>query len=389
MKEVIAVGTTTQNNTVVNGQTMMFQLLVDQLRSMGVRVHIIDFGVSIKKNYGDNRVSGKFSAVKLIDNILVTLCFFWTLMVNPRIPVYINTSQSKVGFIRDVLFINLAKFFGRVIIGHQFGANYENFYRVQSPFFKKLIKSTLEKTDQFIVEGDYTKKQLDFIDYYQTKVMSIPNGLPQKIDPLDLKPKILESPTIILYLSNMIEGKGYWDVLEAAKILHDRYGNTINFIFAGKFLADTQDKITKDVVMARDLFFEKIKDYGLEDVITYTEGLYGEEKAKVFRKAHFFVLPSYYINEGQPVSVLEALAHGTVPIVTPYRLIPVMVNERNGFFVPPKSPDKIAEVVTEAINNSKLYAEKSEYAVEYFRENFTPEKYVNQILNLFKQYENK
>lgn len=382
-KKIITVGTTTQNNRMVNGQTMMFQMLVDKMRHKGFRPVIVDFGLSIKSNYGNERVSGKFSFIKLLDNFRALIHYLCVLIANPGVPVYINTSQSKVGFLRDYFFIRLAKLFRRKVIGHQFGANYQSFYTSQSKEIQKRIKETLDLTDRFIVEGEYTKKQLYFVNDYLNKVIAIPNGLPQEIDQQNVAPKRISTPVQILYLSNMIEGKGYWDVLEAANILNNQYKIDLRLVFAGQFLADTNDEYTKSAEEAKRIFLQRLIDYGLEDKTVYYPGLYGTEKSINFLKAHFFILPSYYINEGQPVSVLEALAYGCVPIVTEYRLIPTMVNRDNGFFVDPKSPDQIAEKILYSLNNSADYCQKSENGILYYKNNFTVDRYVDQILQLF------
>ena len=182
IKKLIMVGTTTQNNKLVNGQSMMFQLLVDHLRKMNVETVIVDFGKSIDANFHQDRVSGKFQLIKLIDNLILLFRMFFVLSKNSHTEVYINTSQSKVGFIRDYLFIRMAKFFNRKVIAHQFGANYTNFYNSQTPSFQKKINSTLDKTDYLIVEGNYAKKQFSFMKNFEKKVVAIPNGLPEKIN---------------------------------------------------------------------------------------------------------------------------------------------------------------------------------------------------------------
>jgi glycosyltransferase involved in cell wall biosynthesis len=43
--------------------------------------------------------------------------------------------------------------------------------------------------------------------------------------------------------------------------------------------------------------------------------VYGEEKAALLRQSQFYVLPSF--SEGFPTSVLEAMQHGLVPIISP------------------------------------------------------------------------
>ena len=135
--------------------------------------------------------------------------------------------------------------------------------------------------------------------------------------------------------------------------------------------------------VAKKSFFEYVKKNNLTEKITYFEGLYGNEKSVAFRNSHFFLLPSYYINEGQPVSVLESLAYGCVPIVTRYRLIPTMVNEENGFFVEPKSPIQIVECILEIIDNPMKYHDYSQAGINYYLDNFTQDKYVNKLINLF------
>lgn len=53
--------------------------------------------------------------------------------------------------------------------------------------------------------------------------------------------------------------------------------------------------------------------------------LSGVAKADAFRAADVFLFPSYYATEGQPLAVVEAMAHG-LPVVTTYwRAIPEML----------------------------------------------------------------
>lgn len=383
MNKIIAVGPTTQNNTVVNGQSMMFQLLVDEVYDRKMRLIIVDIGMSIFKRK-ENRVSGKFSIFKLFNYSIIFIKFFFILLFNPKQTVYLTTAQSKIGFVRDYFIINLASFFGSKIITHQFGANYAGFYNSQSEFLKKLIIKTFVKTDRIIVEGDYTKKQFDFLPDYQTKVYSLPNGLPEKITSSEIYTKTLEDnkPIKLFYLSNLIESKGFWDVLEAVNILVNDYKIEINAVFSGKFLVSVDDTKFKSGEEAREAFFDYIEKNNLKRNITYFEGLYGAKKSKEFKKSHFFLLPSYYINEGQPVSVLEALAYGCVPIVTEYRLITTMVNQKNGFFVNPKSPKEIAYIVKELSNKPEKYTRYSQEAIDCYLNNFTAEKYTNQLISL-------
>ena len=382
--KIIAVGPTTQNNTVLNGQAMMFQLFVDQVIAKNIKISIIDIGMSVFKKY-ENRISGKFSLIKVVNYTLILFKLLLVLLFNSNQTVYLTTSQSKVGFIRDFFIINLSKFFNCKIIAHQFGANYAGFYNIQSDFFKKLIFKTLSKTDRIVVEGDYTKKQFDFLPDYLTKVYSLPNGLPEKIDSSKINAKTIgrDKPIKLFYLSNLIESKGYWDVLEAINILVNNYKIEVSAVFSGKFLDSVDDIKFKNGAEGRKAFFDFIDKNNLKENITYFEGLYGDKKSEGFSNSHFFLLPSYYILEGQPVSVLEALAYGCVPIVTNYRLIPTMVNSENGFFVNPKSPNEIADIIIKISNTPDEFNMYSQAGIDCYLNNFTAEKYANHLISLF------
>ena len=390
-KEIIVIGTSTQNNKWVNGQSMMFQLLVDEMQKKKFTPVIVDFGLSISKNSNNRRVSGNFSFIKVLDNIIVLLKFFKEILFHPNAPIYLNTSQTKVGFIRDYIMINTASFFKRKIIAHQFGANYTRYYSEQSPRNKERIKSTLQKTYKVVVEGDYTKEQFSFLPNYQEKVISVPNGLPEKIDLSKIKAKeIIPGRTVkMLYLSNMIESKGFWDVLEAFRILVNIKKRDVAITFAGKFFGDTEDTKFQNPDNAHKAFLKFVDDHQLKSKFTYcADGLYGKEKSEAFLDANFFLLPSYYINEGQPASVLEALAYGCVPITTKYRLIPMMVTEENGAFVNPKSPQEIADTIERFILDPSRYHQHSAAAINDYYHKFTAEKYIEKLIQILDSNEN-
>lgn len=382
--KIIAVGPTTQNNTAVNGQSMMFQMLVDALVRNNIKHIVLDIGVSI---FGSvERTSGKFSVYKAIDYSIILVKVFFICLFNTGQTIYITTAQSKVGFTRDYFIINIARLFGCNVIAHQFGANYAGFYNSQSVFLRKLIKNTLGKCRFIIVEGDYTKRQFNFLSDFESRVIALPNGLPQKIDSSDIKAKMIsaDKPVKLFYLSNLIETKGFWDVLEATAILN-RKGIAVEAVFAGRFLESVDDNKYSTSKEAREAFLNVVNLEALTDKVLHSDGMFGEEKSKNFSSAHFFLLPSYYINEGQPVSVLEALAYGCVPIVTKHRLIPTMVNDDNGIFVEPQSPNQIADAIQEMILDPIKYNSYSQSGIDTYHNKFTANKYTGQLISILNQ----
>lgn len=105
----------------------------------------------------------------------------------------------------------------------------------------------------------------------------------------------------ILFLSRIHVKKGIEFLLEAVAILKEQLTDyTINI--AGEGDADYIASLKN-----------KAKELGIEKLINFCGGVYGENKWNLFRDADIFVLPTYSENFG--IVVGEALACGT-PVIT-------------------------------------------------------------------------
>jgi len=98
-----------------------------------------------------------------------------------------------------------------------------------------------------------------------------------------------------------------------------------------------------------------------------------------------FVLTS--IREGLPVALLEAMAAQVPVVATAVGGIPeVLEDGKNGFLVPPNSPEKIAEIIIELADNPKLRHVLVSAAFATIRQNYTIQKtaaVIEQIYNHF------
>ncbi|HZY78325.1 MAG TPA: glycosyltransferase, partial [Cyclobacteriaceae bacterium] len=77
---------------------------------------------------------------------------------------------------------------------------------------------------------------------------------------------------------------------------------------------------------------EKIKPY-LGNNIEYAGAVYGDTKDALFNKAHYFLLPSF--SEGFPVSVLEAMSFGLIPLISSGCNFDQVFKEQLGFRMEP------------------------------------------------------
>jgi glycosyltransferase involved in cell wall biosynthesis len=185
----------------------------------------------------------------------------------------------------------------------------------------------------------------------------------------------------LLFLSNLVESKGWLDVLEAVRLLRDRLGVPLRCDFHGTFYVSEDDVRVSSVEQAQELFERFVAGHGLEGVARYGGVVSGEEKRRVLEEAHFFLLPTRYNNEGQPVSIIEAMAHGNVVVSTDYRAIPDMVDDGvTGVLVPYGAPAAIAGAVEALVRDPARYAAMSRAALERFRARFTRRRHLDTLL---------
>jgi len=155
--------------------------------------------------------------------------------------------------------------------------------------------------------------------------------------PLDGDP----APTV-LFASRLIREKGVLDFVAAARILKSR-GVEANFSIAG-----TPDSGNPSSLSQADL-----DDWCQEGLIDYLGHV--DQIETVLEAAQIVVLPSY--REGTPRILLEAAAMGKPIVATD---VPgcreVVIDGENGFLVPPKDPEKLAEALEKLLLSPELRA---------------------------------
>jgi glycosyltransferase involved in cell wall biosynthesis len=101
----------------------------------------------------------------------------------------------------------------------------------------------------------------------------------------------------------------------------------------------------------------------------------------VLEDAHVFVLPTAYPWEGQPLSIIEALAFGTPVIATRYRGIPEQViPDYNGYLVAPHAPAEIADAVQALWADPETYHQMSCNALELYADTFTQDVHLQRVI---------
>ena len=361
-----------------DGQSVAFALLVRTLGDRGISHKIFDISPRTQQR-------GRTFFQRLVAYTQQLPSFTWTALRHRGATVYITIAQSRRGFFRDAAFVWLARLASSRVVAHLHGGNYAGFYATQSPWLRLWIRATLRRIDRIIVLGESLRSMFDFLDSMKPQVCVVQNGLPNAL-PAAIRTKDLpaagSSPIRLLYLSNLIESKGYFDLLEAVRILHFEKGLDLCVDFCGDFVANpSDDRRVRDADHARALFAAFVRENGLDGFVRYRGVVTGERKEELLASAHFLVLPTRYDNEGQPISILEAMAHGCVVIATNHRAIPEMIEHAtNGWLVPFDSPEKIAEGIALLVENPDWYRRMSDAAKATVGSRFTQEAHVERLL---------
>lgn len=144
----------------------------------------------------------------------------------------------------------------------------------------------------------------------------------------------------VLFLSNLIEGKGHEELLNAYFSLDDSYRQRLKIDFAGH--------LPESIDSRRFL----IKMAGISN-LRYLGPVFGEKKKSLFRESHVFCLPTYYAYEGQPISILEAYASGCAVITTYHSgIVDIFKDGENGYVVETRSVDSLRRALERVCDSS-------------------------------------
>jgi glycosyltransferase involved in cell wall biosynthesis len=150
------------------------------------------------------------------------------------------------------------------------------------------------------------------------------------------------SRTNVLFLSNLLSGKGHNELVEAYLSLDGELRERVRIVFVGGF----------DSEKSRRQFLQKLD--GHPGLVYKGKFIGGMEKKALYNETHVFCLPTYYPYEGQPISILEAYATGCVVVTTAHSGIPDVFSDGvNGFAVEPKSSDSVRRVLERIHGNGQ------------------------------------
>lgn len=295
---------------------------------------------------------------------------------------YFTISQTKGGNIRDLIILKLLELQDKKCLIHLHGGYYRQLVdNDMSSIQRKANYKAIKKLDGVIVLSKSLKKIFDgMID--KEKIFVVENCVDEQylLTDEEIEEKfnsfVDEKVIHVLWLSNFIRSKGYPFVLKMAKAEKERVDaggqRRLHFDFAGNFFEDTE----------KEYFENYIKDNKLEEYITYHGIVGGEKKRELLKKCYIFALPTRYPNEGQPISILEAMGNGMFIITTDHAGIPDIVeNSVNGIVFHKSNNEKnIVDELLDINNFQEICIHNRKTCVK----RFSQDRYIGDINKVFK-----
>lgn len=108
----------------------------------------------------------------------------------------------------------------------------------------------------------------------------------------------------------------------------------------------------------------------------------GEQKRELLKKCYLFALPTRYPNEGQPISILEAMGNGMFIITTDHAGIPDIVEDGVNGIVMKNKENAYSKVASFKANELKTVCKRNR---EYCKEMYTEKRYLHMMETRFKE----
>jgi glycosyltransferase involved in cell wall biosynthesis len=243
--------------------------------------------------------------------------------------VHINTSLNAKAYWRDLVYLLVAKLAGARVVYQVHGGTLQEFTAGRR-LFARFARWAARWPDAVVVLSQAESESFRVWAGAQT-VEVVPNGIDGRLYQLCARaaPE-REMPLRLIYVGRLAEGKGLLETLEGLRLARSR-GTAARLVLAGSGALELRLR-------------QFAREAGLAREVSFVGPAHGEHKARLLAQADALVLASY--SEGLPYALLEAMAAGVVPIVTPVGAIPeVVAHGEHGVLVQPRDPESIAAAI--------------------------------------------
>lgn len=315
---------------------------------------------------------GTFEIKNILLAVFHALKFIYLLIrFNPYL-VYLQIAQGIWGYLRDLLFLLPSRLFQKKILIHLHGGAFAQFYESIPNLLARLTRYIFKKNVWGVVLGKCLVSQ--FIQLIEPRrIFVVPNGIRGVEKTKDVHVS-KNGKLSILYLANLMESKGFLELLSIIPEVVKRHPNTV-FTFAGEKTYKAEMKKAESII-DRCYLKEFVKMPGV---------VKGAEKEELLKSADIFVFPPI-AQEGQPLVLLEAMAAGLPVISTDRGAIRETVLEGvTGFIVQPGDNGALLGRLLQLIETNGLRKEMGIKGKKLFQEQFILQRWMMDMRAVFHE----
>jgi len=235
---------------------------------------------------------------------------------------------------------------------------------ISTPAINLLVAKTLDKCETLIVVNEDAKKYYSkFVD--TDKIEVIPLGVNLNKFEYSIPPNNQE----IVTAGSLIKRKGFDYLIKAMETVVKDFPNARLHIFGRGPRRDYLERLVTDMDLNGNVIFHNLVER--------------EAFIKQIKNFRIFVHPS--LSEGFSHARLEAMACGRPVVGTNIIGGEMIENERNGYLVPTRDPDSLAEKIMDLLEDYDLTLRMGRKARETAEKKYDVDKIARKYLNLYER----
>jgi glycosyltransferase involved in cell wall biosynthesis len=228
---------------------------------------------------------------------------------------------------------------------------FDRFFANAPGLVRLLIRATLERADTVIALGDKWADRLRDIAP-RARIVVVPNAI-RPDSPVEHQ---TSGPVHVVFLGRVGDSKGTFTLLDSW----------------AKMLADSGATVQARLTIAGDGEIDRARDrvaaLGVGASVYVRGWIANTTVPELLASAQILVLPSQ--NEGQPMSILEAMAKGVCVVASNVGGIPELLDETCGVLVNPDDVTELADAITYVVTDHDARARFGAHALQRVQNEF-------------------
>ncbi|MEM2918229.1 MAG: glycosyltransferase [Candidatus Altiarchaeota archaeon] len=248
-------------------------------------------------------------------------------------------------------------------------------YKILKFFYGFFQEVLLKHSKVIIATSPNYVNESEILRKFINKIEIIPNFVDEKKFSPEINPEKLRkvkekysltNKKVILFVGRLVPYKGISYLIEAFEEVKKKIKNA-------KLVISGSGPLEKKL---------KEKSRGVDDITFINAN--ADELPLIFRSADVFVLPSITRQEAFGIALLEAMSSGVACISTKISGMPFVLGDA-GILVEPKNSKQLSEAIISILSNKTFANELGKKARIRVEENFTKDKVVGKLINLYER----